>query len=54
MAGAVIGTAVGRSVVNFNRKLRSGKKEPEGAPARLTLLPLLGNGTYGASASLDF
>ena len=53
VVGAVIGTAVGRSVVTFNRRLRSGEKEPESAGARLTLLPVLG-GTFGASASLDF
>ena len=28
--------------------------EPESAGARLTLLPVLGGGTFGASASLDF
>ena len=54
VVGAVIGTAVGRSVVHFNRKLRSGEKEPEGAGTRLTLLPLLGDGTLGVSATLDF
>ena len=54
VVGAVIGTAVGRSVVHFNQKLRSGEKEPESASARLTLLPLLGDGMLGASASLDF
>lgn len=54
VVGAVIGTAVGRSVVHFNRRLRSGEKEPESAGARLTLLPLLGDAMLGASASLDF
>lgn len=54
VVGAVIGTAVGRSVVQFNRNLRSGEKEPESAAARLTLLPLLGDGMLGASARLDF
>ena len=54
VVGAVIGTAVGRSVVHFNRRLRSREKEPESAGARLTLLPLLGGGTFGVSASLDF
>ena len=53
-AGALIGTAVGRSVVHFNRKLRSGGSEPDDAGARLTLSPLLGGGTYGVSASLAF
>ena len=54
VVGAAIGTFVGRSVVHFNRRLRSGESEPESAPARLTLLPILGSGTFGASASLDF
>jgi hypothetical protein len=54
VAGAVIGTAVGRSVVHFNRRLRSGEKESESAGARLTVFPLLGGGTFGVSASLDF
>jgi PAP2 superfamily len=54
VVGAVIGTAVGRSVVHFNRRLRSGEKEPESAGARLMLLPLLGDGMLGASASLEF
>lgn len=54
VAGAVIGTVVGRSVVHFNRKLRSGEREPEDAGARLALSPLLGGGTYGVSASLTF
>ena len=54
VVGAVIGTVVGRSVVHFNRRLRSGEKEPERAGARLAVLPLLGGGTYGVSASLEF
>ncbi len=54
VVGAVVGTAVGRSVVHFNRKLRSGEKEPESAGASLTLLPRLGSGSFGASATLDF
>ncbi len=54
VASAAIGTLVGRSVVHFNRKLRSGQKEPESAGARLTILPVLGGGTFGFSASLDF
>ena len=54
VAGAVVGTLVGRSVVRFNRKLRSGEKEPESTGARLVLLPVLGGGTYGVSATLDF
>ena len=54
VAGAFIGTAVGRCVVHFNRKLRSGEKEPESAGASLTVLPILGSGTYGLSASVQF
>ena len=54
VAGAVIGTLVGRSVVHFNRKLRSGENEPEGSGVRLTVLPVVGGGTYGVSASLVF
>jgi len=54
VAGAAIGTLVGHSVVRFNRKLRSGEKEPEATGTRLTLLPVVGAGTYGVSATLDF
>jgi membrane-associated phospholipid phosphatase len=54
VAGALIGTAVGRSVVHFNNKLRSGVTEPENPGVRLTVLPILGGGSYGLSASLDF
>ena len=54
VAGAAIGTLVGRSVVRFNRKLRSGEKEPEASDSRLTLVPVLGGGTYGVSATLEF
>jgi len=54
VAGAAIGTLVGRSVVRFNRKLRSGEKEPESTGARFTLLPVVGAGTYGVTATLDF
>ena len=54
VAGALIGTAVGRSVVHFNRRLRSGEKEPESAGARLTILPVVSGGTYGVVATLDF
>jgi hypothetical protein len=54
VAGAAIGTLVGRSVVHFNRKLRSGEKEPEITGARLTVLPLVSGGTWGVSATLDF
>ncbi len=54
VAGAAIGTLVGHSVVHFNRKLRSGEKEPEATGTRLTLVPVLGGGTYGVSATLDF
>ncbi len=45
VAGAVIGTLVGRSVVHFNRRLRSGEKEPEITGARLAFFPILGGGT---------
>ncbi len=54
VAGAAIGTLVGHSVVHFNRKLRSGEKEPEATGTRLTLVPVLGGGTFGVSATLDF
>ena len=54
VAGAAIGTLVGRSVVRFNRKLRSGEKEPEKTGARLTIVPQAGGGTYGVSATLEF
>ena len=54
VAGALIGTVVGRSVVHFNRKLRSGEKEPEVTGARLAFSPILGGGTYGMTATLDF
>lgn len=54
VVAAAIGTTVGRSVVHFNRKLRSGEPEPESSGARLTILPVLGAGTFGISASLDF
>ncbi len=54
VAGAAIGTLVGHSVVRFSRKLRSGEKEPEATGTRLTLVPVLGGGTYGVSATLAF
>jgi hypothetical protein len=54
VAGAAIGTLVGHSVVHFNRKLRSGEKEPERTGMRLTLVPVVSGGTYGVSATLDF
>lgn len=54
VAGAAIGTLVGRSVVRFNRKLRSGEREPEATGARLSILPLVSGGTYGVSATLEF
>jgi hypothetical protein len=54
VAGALIGTAVGRSVVHFNRKLRSGEREPEKSGARLTILPQVSGGTYGVTATLEF
>lgn len=54
VAGAAIGTLVGRSVVRFNRKLRSGEKEPEATGARLSIIPLVSGGTYGVSATLEF
>ena len=54
VAGALVGTLVGRSVVHFNTKLRAGEREPESPGVRLTVLPVLGGGTYGLSATLDF
>jgi membrane-associated phospholipid phosphatase len=54
VAGALIGTAVGQSVVRFNRKLRSGEKEPEPTGVTLTVVPVVGDGSYGLSASLEF
>lgn len=54
VAGALIGTVVGRSVVHFNTRLRSGETEPERPGARLTVVPLVSGGAYGLSATLDF
>jgi membrane-associated phospholipid phosphatase len=54
LVAAAIGTAVGRSVVHFNGRLRSGEPEPESTGARLTVLPIVGDGTLGISASLVF
>ena len=54
VAGALIGTAVGRSVVHFNQKLRAGEQEPEREGARLTLVPLVSDGSLGLSATLEF
>ncbi|MEO6324732.1 MAG: phosphatase PAP2 family protein [Thermoanaerobaculia bacterium] len=56
VAGAIIGTAVGRSVVHLNRKIRSGEFEKATAPegARLTLLPLVDDGAYGIRGTLAF
>ncbi len=54
VAGAAIGTLVGHSVVHFNRKLRSGEREPERTGTRLTLVPVVSGGTYGVSATLEF
>ena len=54
VAGAAIGTLVGRSVVRFNRRLRSGEREPERTAARLTVVPMVSAGTYGVSATLEF
>ena len=54
VVGAVIGTSVGRSVVHFNRRLRSGEPEPEAKSTRLTFAPLVAGGTYGVSATLEF
>jgi hypothetical protein len=54
VAGAAIGTLVGRSVVHFNRKLRAGEIEPERSGTRLRVVPLVAGGTYGVSATLDF
>lgn len=54
VVGAVLGTAVGQSVVHFNRRLRSGESEPERAGARLTLLPVVSGDALGVSATLAF
>lgn len=56
IAGALIGTAVGRSVVHYNDKLRAGKAEtePEKRGMRLSLFPIVGDRTYGLSATLTF
>ncbi len=54
VAGAAIGTLVGRSVVRFNRRLRSGEREPERTAARLTVVPMVSAGAYGVSATLGF
>ena len=56
VAGAIIGTAVGRSVVHLNRKIRAGELEKATAPEgpRLTLMPLVEDGAYGLRGSLTF
>ncbi|HEY3350557.1 MAG TPA: phosphatase PAP2 family protein [Thermoanaerobaculia bacterium] len=54
VAGAAIGTLVGRSVVHLNNRLRSGEKEPERTGIRLSVLPFVDGTTFGATASLDF
>ncbi len=54
VAGAAIGTLVGRSVVRFNRKLRAGEREPEEPGVRMTILPVVSDGAYGVSATVDF
>lgn len=56
VAGAIIGTVVGRSVVHLNRKLRSGEVEKplESRGARLTLLPLVEDGAYGVRGTITF
>ncbi len=54
VAGAAIGTLVGRSVVHLNNRLRSGEKEPEKTGVRLSVLPFVDGTTFGATASLDF
>lgn len=54
VAGALIGTLVGRSVVHLNTKLRSGEREPEKTGVRLTLLPLVSRDTLGISGTVEF
>lgn len=57
LAGAIIGTAVGRSVVHYNRELRTkGEAAIDAEPPRLSLVPVVmpGEGTYGFSARLTF
>ncbi len=54
VAGAAIGTLVGRSVVRLNRRLRSGEKEPVRKAVRMTVVPMVSGGTYGVSATLEF
>jgi hypothetical protein len=58
VAGAMIGTAVGRAVVHFNRDLRSAATSPETPPeargARLTCFPVLDGRSLGFTATLDF
>ncbi|MGE5717880.1 MAG: phosphatase PAP2 family protein, partial [Acidobacteriota bacterium] len=57
LAGAIIGTAVGRSVVHYNDKLRSGQEEAtrhrdEGV--RLTIFPVVQDGGAGLAGTLRF
>ncbi len=57
LAGAIIGTAVGRSVVHYNDKLRSGEVEAtrrrdEGV--RLTVFPLVQGDGIGLTGTLRF
>jgi hypothetical protein len=54
VAGALIGTFVGRSVVHFNTKLRSGELEPEREGVRLTFLPVVSGSALGISGTLEF
>jgi hypothetical protein len=48
-AGALIGTAVGRGVVAFNRKLRSGD-----SPVRVAFTPISGQGYHGAALVVNY
>jgi membrane-associated phospholipid phosphatase len=57
LAGGIIGTAVGRSVVHYNDKLRSG--EPEAARrreegVRLTIFPVVQGDGVGLAGTLSF
>ena len=57
LAGAIIGTAVGRSVVHYNDKLRSGEaaatqRQDEGV--RLTVFPLVQGDGIGLAGTLRF
>lgn len=57
VAGAALGSAVGYTVVRFNRRLRHGGDADAAPPvkkARVAVVPVLGDGTYGLFATVRF